>query len=42
VAGFRASDGEQFRSVLKQAVETVQAGQPALVTVETTAADRAT
>jgi acetolactate synthase-1/2/3 large subunit len=42
VAGFRASDGEQFRSVLKQAVETVQAGQPALVTVDTTAADRAT
>lgn len=40
VAGFRASDGEQFRSVLKQAVETVQAGQPALVTVDTTTADR--
>jgi acetolactate synthase-1/2/3 large subunit len=42
VAGFRASDGEQFRSVLKQAIETVQAGRPALVTVDTTAATRAT
>jgi acetolactate synthase-1/2/3 large subunit len=40
VAGFRASDGPQLRSALKQAVETVQAGQPALVTVETTTADR--
>jgi acetolactate synthase-1/2/3 large subunit len=40
VAGFAASGGEQFRSVLKQAVETVQAGQPALVTVDTTTADR--
>ena len=40
VAGFRASDGEQLRSALKQAVETVQAGQPALVTVDTTTADR--
>lgn len=40
VAGFRAADGEQFRSVLEQAVKTVRAGQPALVTVDTTTADR--
>jgi hypothetical protein len=40
VAGFRAADGEQFRSALKQAVDTVQAGHPALVTVETMTADR--
>ena len=40
VAGFRASDGEQFRSALKQAVETVRSGRPALVTVETMTADR--
>jgi acetolactate synthase-1/2/3 large subunit len=42
VAGFRAADGEQFRSVLKQAIETVQSGRPAVVTVKTTAAERAT
>ena len=40
VAGFRAADGEQFRATLKQAVAVVQAGRPAVVTVDTTTADR--
>jgi|SRR5215204_3921568 len=40
VAGFRAADGEQFRAVLKQAVQTVQSGHPAVVTVDTTMAER--
>ncbi|MGH9247901.1 MAG: thiamine pyrophosphate-requiring protein [Acidimicrobiales bacterium] len=40
VAGFRAGDGEEFRAALKQAVEVVQSGKPALVTVDTKTADR--
>lgn len=40
VAGYRAADGEQFRAALERAVATVQAGQPALVTVDTLTADR--
>lgn len=40
VAGYRAGDGEELRAVLKQALETVESGTPALVTVETTMAQR--
>lgn len=40
VAGYRADDGEELRSALKSALETVQSGAPALVTVDTTMAER--
>lgn len=40
VAGFRASDGDGLRQALKEALEVVRSGHPALVTVDTTKADR--
>jgi acetolactate synthase I/II/III large subunit len=40
VAGFHARDAEQFRSMLKEALEIVRSGQPALITVDTAMADQ--
>lgn len=40
VAGFRAGDGDEFRLALKEALEVVRSGRPALVTVDTTMSDR--
>ncbi|HVR79599.1 MAG TPA: thiamine pyrophosphate-requiring protein [Acidimicrobiia bacterium] len=40
VAGYRAADGEEFRGALKQALNTVQSGEPALVTVDTAMAEQ--
>lgn len=38
VDGFRAADAEEFRRVLEKAIEVVQSGRPAVVTVDTTMA----
>ena len=40
VAGFHARDAEEFRSTLKEALAEVEAGRPALVTVDAQMTDR--
>jgi acetolactate synthase I/II/III large subunit len=40
VAGFHARDAEEFRSMLKEALEIVRSGRPALITVDTAMADQ--
>jgi len=40
VDGFRASDAEEFRQVLKEAITVVRSGRPAVVTVDTKMAER--
>ena len=40
VDGFRASDAEEFRQALKEAMKVVHSGKPAVVTVDTKTAER--